>query len=114
YPPRVSVRSMASMSDMRLPPDSSLNEPSGLSMTPASPAPREARWHNVSVTNSQWRVALWLGMLTIVIVSVWGARQSLFPFALGAVFAYAITPVVDRLASLLPASTHRADVWRRG
>ena len=53
-------------------------------------------------------------MLTLVLWVAWTARLALLPFAVGAVVAYALSPVVDRLASLIPARTRRHDVIRRG
>jgi len=44
----------------------------------------------------------------------WSARLALLPFAVGAVAAYALTPVVDRMASIIPARTRQHDVMRRG
>lgn len=71
-------------------------------------------WHNDAVTNTHWRVALWILMVAIVVLVVWQARFALFPFVIGAVLAYAATPIVDQLARIVPVSTHRGDVWRRG
>lgn len=73
-----------------------------------------ASGHNVAVTNYHWRIALWVGMLTFVLWVAWTARLALLPFAVGAVAAYALSPVVDRLASLIPARSRRQDVMRRG
>lgn len=67
-----------------------------------------------AMTAQRWRVALWLSMLAIVLWIAWTARWALFPFAIGAVIAYAVTPVVDRLASLIPARTRQHDKMRRG
>ncbi len=67
-----------------------------------------------NVTKSHWRTGLWLVMLALVLFVAWEARQALFPFALGAVLAYAFSPLVDKIAALIPAKTHRGDVWRRG
>ena len=66
------------------------------------------------MTLQRWRVALWLSMLTIVGAIVWQARLALIPFAFGAVLAYVFTPVVDRMAAVVPARSHQADVYRRG
>ena len=66
------------------------------------------------VRGSYGRGALWLAMLLAVFWVGWQARWSLFPFAVGTLFAYVLTPLVDRIASLAPAHTHRADVLRRG
>ena len=69
---------------------------------------------NVSVTNKHWRILLWASMLLFTAWVVWSARIALLPFAFGAVVAYALSPVVDRLASLIPARTRTHDVLRRG
>jgi predicted PurR-regulated permease PerM len=53
-------------------------------------------------------------MLIGIALLAWRARFALLPFALGSIVAYALTPVVDRMASLMPARSHRADVVRRG
>ena len=72
------------------------------------------RDHGGGVRASYWRGSLWLAMLAAVLWVGWQSRWSLFPFAVGALFAYVLTPLVDRIASLAPAHTHRADVLRRG
>lgn len=53
-------------------------------------------------------------MLSGVLYIAYGARGALLPFAVGALLAYAMAPIVDRLAEVIPASTHRGDVYRRG
>lgn len=67
-----------------------------------------------NVTAQRWRIALWAAMLAVVLYIVWQARGTLFPFAFGAILAYALSPLVDRLASVIPARSHRGDVYRRG
>ena len=59
-------------------------------------------------------MALWGIMLLAVLWVGWTARLALLPFAVGATVAYALQPLVDRLASLIPARTHQHDVIRRG
>jgi predicted PurR-regulated permease PerM len=66
------------------------------------------------MTTERWRIALWLVMLTLVLWVAWAARGALIPFVIGAVLAYALSPVVDHVASILPARNHRQDVIRRG
>jgi predicted PurR-regulated permease PerM len=66
------------------------------------------------VTAERWRIALWTAMLAVVLYIVWQARGALFPFAVGAILAYALSPLVDRMASVIPARSHRGDVYRRG
>ena len=66
------------------------------------------------MTAHRWRIALWLTMLLVVLWVAWLARWALFPFALGALVAYVLTPAVDRVAQLVPARSHRQNVLRRG
>jgi len=53
-------------------------------------------------------------MLSGVLYVAYGARGALLPFAIGALLAYAMAPIVDRLASVVPVQSHRGDVFRRG
>lgn len=53
-------------------------------------------------------------MLGIVFYVAYGARGALLPFAVGALLAYALAPIVDRLAAVVPVRSHRGDVYRRG
>jgi predicted PurR-regulated permease PerM len=62
----------------------------------------------------RWRVALWAAMLLGVGWIALQARWSLLPFSVGALFAYVLTPAVDRVAGLLPARSHQQNVVRRG
>jgi predicted PurR-regulated permease PerM len=66
------------------------------------------------VTAARGRTVLWALMLIGIALLAWRARFAMLPFALGSIVAYALTPVVDRMASLVPARSHRADVVRRG
>ena len=66
------------------------------------------------MTAVRWRVALWATMLLGVVWIAWQARWALFPFTVGALFAYVLTPVVDRVAGMLPARSHQQNVVRRG
>jgi predicted PurR-regulated permease PerM len=66
------------------------------------------------VTAQRWRIALWAAMLAVVLYIVWQARGALFPFAVGAILAYALSPLVDLMASVIPARSHRGDLYRRG
>ncbi|MQC18881.1 MAG: AI-2E family transporter, partial [Chloroflexi bacterium] len=66
------------------------------------------------MTPQRWRVLLWLSMLAVVLAVVWSARWALFPFAVGAILAYALTPIVDGMARLIPARTRQHDKIRRG
>lgn len=66
------------------------------------------------MTPYRWRVALWTVTLLAVAVVGWSARGALFPFAVGAVLAYALSPVVDRLERYLPPRGERREGVRRG
>ncbi|MEZ4502865.1 MAG: AI-2E family transporter [Dehalococcoidia bacterium] len=66
------------------------------------------------MTRAHVRALLWVGMLAVVVYVTWQARAALLPFAVGALLAYVLTPVVDVMASVVPAKSHRGDVLRRG
>ena len=66
------------------------------------------------MTPVRWRVVLWGGMLAPVGYFVWGARTGLIPFAIGALLAYVLTPVVDRAASIVPTRSQRVELYTRG
>jgi predicted PurR-regulated permease PerM len=53
-------------------------------------------------------------MLLGILYVAYGARGALLPFAIGALLAYAMAPIVDRLAAVVPAGSHRREVYRRG
>jgi len=59
-------------------------------------------------------VGLWLTTLLVVLVVMWSARSALLPFVVGGVMAYALSPVVDRLARTLPGVNGRREMVRRG
>ena len=65
------------------------------------------------MTSERWRYVLWLGTLGVVLYLAWQALGALLPFIVGAIFAYILTPVVDRAASVIPARSHRANLYRR-
>ena len=66
------------------------------------------------VNKSRWRIVLWLLMSVVVLIMGWQARWALFPFAIGALLAYVLTPLIDRMAALVPAYSHQQNVVRRG
>lgn len=66
------------------------------------------------MTAHRWRLVLWIGTLGTALLLAWMARGALFPFAIGAVLAYTLSPIVDRVASVVPARSDRADTIRRG
>ncbi len=53
-------------------------------------------------------------MLTLVCVSVYIARYTLIPFAVGGLIAYAMTPLIVRMIRLIPIRNPKHDAWRRG
>jgi predicted PurR-regulated permease PerM len=68
----------------------------------------------VVISARNWRIALWLVMLIGVGYLALKSLSALLPFAVGAVLAYAMAPLVDRLAAVVPVRSHRGDVYRRG
>ncbi|MGE3960255.1 MAG: AI-2E family transporter [Dehalococcoidia bacterium] len=66
------------------------------------------------MTNQHWRIVLWATMLSFTAWVAWSARLALLPFAVGAIAAYALSPIVDRLSALVPARNRRQDKIRRG
>ncbi|TAJ20047.1 MAG: AI-2E family transporter [Dehalococcoidia bacterium] len=54
--------------------------------------------HNASMTRNRFRLVLWLGTTLFFAVLIWKARGALIPFGVGAVVAYSLEPIVDRLA----------------
>jgi predicted PurR-regulated permease PerM len=61
------------------------------------------------MARTRWRVALWLGMLAVVGYFLWSARAALLPFAVGGVIAYALSPLVERIAVASAANTNDGD-----
>lgn len=67
-----------------------------------------------NMTTHRWRVSLWLTTLVVVLWVMWSARSALLPFVGGGIMAYALSPVVDRLARALPRLNGRRETVRRG
>jgi predicted PurR-regulated permease PerM len=65
------------------------------------------------MTARRWRIALWLGAALAVCAAAWAASGPLVPFGVGAVIAYALTPLVDRTAALVPLPGAARDSTRR-
>lgn len=65
-------------------------------------------------TTDRWRIALWLTTLGVILYISWQALGALVPFAVGAVLAYAMSPLVDAMSRVVPARSHQGDVYRRG
>ena len=51
---------------------------------------------------ARYRLALVTGMLLLVGWLVWSARAVLYPFIVGAIFAFVLTSIVDRLVAVTP------------
>ncbi|MDO9445693.1 MAG: AI-2E family transporter [Dehalococcoidia bacterium] len=66
------------------------------------------------MTPHRWRVSLWLTTLLVALLVMWSARSALLPFVVGGIMAYALSPVVDRLARALPRLEGRRETVRRG
>jgi predicted PurR-regulated permease PerM len=65
-------------------------------------------------TADRWRIALWLTALGAIFYISWQALGALVPFAVGAILAYAMSPLVDSMSRVIPARSHQGDVYRRG
>jgi predicted PurR-regulated permease PerM len=63
---------------------------------------------------THFRLLLWAMAITAILIIVYQARIALIPFIIGTLFAYMVSPLVDRISKIIPAKTHRGDVWRRG
>ena len=55
------------------------------------------------MTNNNFRIALWLIVLVTVIYLITQSLGALFPFAVAAIVAYALSPLVDRLTIIFPS-----------
>ncbi|MEE8337534.1 MAG: AI-2E family transporter [Dehalococcoidia bacterium] len=70
----------------------------------------------------RWRVVLWFALFALIFFVFARASSALIPFALGALGAFTLTPVVDMIAAAIPArpfqlftrSQHQVTVFRRG
>lgn len=65
------------------------------------------------MTRARWRVGLWSGASLVVLYLVWQARGALLPFGMGAILAYSLLPVIDRLAPVVPLPRRMVKI-RRG
>jgi predicted PurR-regulated permease PerM len=66
-----------------------------------------------AVTRERWRVVLWSGASALVLYLVWGVRGALLPFGVGAILAYTLLPIVDRVVLLIPLRSPRRALARR-
>jgi predicted PurR-regulated permease PerM len=64
-----------------------------------------------SMSALRWRIALWAVAAGAVLWAAFVSRTALAPFGVGAVVGYALLPVVERIAAVIPL---RADTVRRG
>ena len=55
------------------------------------------------MTNNNFRIALWLIVLVTVIYLITQSLGALFPFAVAAIVAYALSPLVDRMTIIFPS-----------
>lgn len=58
-------------------------------------------------TRARYRFALVAGALLLGSWLVWSARAALYPFIVGAIFAFVLAPIVDRVVLLLPFHQRR-------
>jgi predicted PurR-regulated permease PerM len=56
---------------------------------------------------ARWRLLLAAGAVVVVGWLLWASRAALSPFLVGAVFAFAFAPLVDRIAAVLPVRATR-------
>ena len=66
------------------------------------------------LNKQQVRLGLWILTIGLILWVSYQARLALIPFFIGTLFAYIVSPLVDRVSQILPAKTRRGDVWRRG
>ena len=66
------------------------------------------------MTQQRARVGLWLAVTAFVCVVSYRALYSLVPFGIGALIAYAMAPLVERLIRLIPIRHPNHESWRRG
>ena len=66
------------------------------------------------MTAPRARLLLWLSAAILVCLTAYLARHALLPFAIGALGAYALAPLVERMTWLVPLHTPAHAKWRRG
>ena len=66
------------------------------------------------LNKQQIRLGLWILTIGLILWVSYQARLALIPFFIGTLFAYIVSPLVDRVSQILPVKTRRGDVWRRG
>ena len=55
------------------------------------------------MTNNNFRIALWLIVVVTVIYLIVQSLGAMFPFAVAAIIAYALSPLVDRMTIIFPS-----------
>src|SRR2546428_13724912 len=63
------------------------------------------------MTLTRWRLMLWLAVLVALALLLHRVAEALVPFFVGGVIAYALLPIVDRVAAIIPVPN---EVIRRG
>ena len=66
------------------------------------------------MTAQRARLLLWVSTTLLVCFAAFQARYALLPFVVGAIVAYALAPVVERVIRLVPLRNPAHDSWRRG
>lgn len=66
------------------------------------------------MTASRARLALWVGTALLVCVVCYLSLSSLIPFGVGALIAYALSPLVEQLIRLIPLRKPNHESLRRG
>lgn len=57
--------------------------------------------HNARMTRNRTRLFVWLGLCAVILYLVWRARGAMLPFAVGAILAYTLEPVVTMLTGFI-------------
>ncbi len=66
------------------------------------------------MTATRARLFLWLTATATVCIVAFQARHALLPFALGALIAYALAPLVEGVIRFVPIHSPERATWRRG
>jgi len=72
----------------------------GRAVSPRVPARRGRDVPEAGGLTFEWQVAFWLAALAVIVLLLWLLSEILLPFVAGAVIAYLLTPVTDRLERL--------------
>ena len=66
------------------------------------------------MTIQRWRITLWLATVAAIVYVMALAGGALMPVAVGALLAYTLAPLVDRVASVIPLHSPKHATVRRG